>query len=377
MMIDNMKCPICGSKETTNKYVNSNTSLCRYGFMPSRSEALSVPKNLKLNILECNECDFAWNTHFESSNVDYSNLPILESASHSPAYLNFQKEQAIWLSKKIELESKSILEIGGGSGYFMNHIKTNNRIIYEPSNESKNISENIKVYKKYFDPDLDPIEGEVIVMRQVLEHIPKPYLFLQSIIKNTFFPKGYIYIEVPSYDQSKRDNRFYDFYYEHCNYFCLNSLARMALTLKANIITLESHFNNELNIFLMEYQKNVSSENFFFESKDAIRKKIKTLISSGKKIAIWGASGNGVALLNELDIDFKSIPYVIDDDKRKQGQYIPYTGQKIVSSDSEHLKNINCIFIASQLHRQAISERCSSKFGDKVKMYNLQGDSIL
>ena len=34
--------------------------------MPSRLEALNVPKNLELEILECIDCDFVWNNRFES-----------------------------------------------------------------------------------------------------------------------------------------------------------------------------------------------------------------------------------------------------------------------------------------------------------------------
>ena len=80
---------------------------------------------------------------------------------------------------------------------------------------------------------------------------------------------------------------------------------------------------------------------------------------------------NGVALLNELNIDYKSIPYIIDDDKRKQGHYIPSTGQEVVSSESLKLKNINCIFIASQLHVKTIASKCYKQFGDKIKVYGI------
>ena len=371
-----MKCPICGKEKIIRQYKNDETSLCRYGLMPTRSSALAVPKNLKLEILECKYCDFAWNTKFEPSKVNYSNLPILESALHSPKYLDFQKDQALWLSKILKLENKSILEIGGGSGYFMKHINANKRIIYEPSLESSNISSDIKVYKKYFNPSNDKIEGEIIVMRQVLEHIPQPFLFLNSIIEKSSFPKGYIYIEVPSYNQSKAQNRFYDFYYEHCNYFSLNSFAKISLLLNTNIISLGSHFNNELNICLMEYDKKVETENLFLISRENISSKITTLLGSGRRIALWGASGNGVALLNELNIDYNSIPYVIDDDERKQGQYIPFTGQKIISSKSIYLEKIDCIFIASQLHSEAIASKCHKKFGSRVRIYNLQGEKV-
>ena len=59
-MNNSMKCPICGSNRLTNKYSNDKTSLCRYGFMPDRMKALAVNRDLELQILECNDCDFAW-----------------------------------------------------------------------------------------------------------------------------------------------------------------------------------------------------------------------------------------------------------------------------------------------------------------------------
>ena len=370
------KCPLCGSERNINKYNNNKSSLCRYGFMPSRKEALDVPRNLELEISECIDCKFVWNTKYESFKVNYSNLPILESAIHSPNYLDFQKDQAIWLSSKINSKELSIVEIGGGSGDFMNYVKAKKRFIYEPSTESINISKNIRVYNKYFDPNSDKIEGEVIVMRQVLEHIEQPFTFLNSILKNTLFNHGYIYIEVPSYNQTRAKSRFYDFYYEHCNYFSLNSLAKLALLLNVNILHLGSNFNNELNICLMEYDKEILSKNHYIIAKESIKEKVNLLIKSKDKIAIWGASGNGVAFLNELNINYKSIPYVIDDDKRKQGQYIPSTGQEIVSPESDYLTNIDCIFIASQLHTKTIANKCYKQFGDNIEIYNLQGEYL-
>ena len=368
-----MKCPICGSTRTSKIYVNDNSSLCRYGFMTRHTDALAVPRNLKLNIYECSKCDFAWNCDFNPSNVNYLNLPILEAALHSPAYLEFQREKATWLSNNINLLDKTLIEIGGGSGFFMSQIKAKNRIIYEPSNEFKNISTDIHSYNKYFDPNEDPVIADLIIMRQVLEHIVDPFDFLNKIIKMSNKDKIYIYLEVPSYDQSKNNYRFYDFYYEHCNYFSLNSLANMCLQLGAKLIHLEACFNNELNICLLSYDKHLKIDQSFIESKDKIRVKIQRMINEDKKIAIWGASGNGVALLNELNLNYKSIPYVIDDDKRKQGLYIPYTGQEIISSESLLLGDINCIFIASQLHTDTIVKKCRSKFKNNVEIYNLNG----
>jgi hypothetical protein len=50
----------------------------------------------------------------------------------------------------------------------------------------------------------------------------------------------------------------------------------------------------------------------------------------GERVVVWGAGSKGVTFLNTFK-DQNLIEYAVDINPRKQGMYIPGTGQKIVS----------------------------------------------
>jgi hypothetical protein len=56
--------------------------------------------------------------------------------------------------------------------------------------------------------------------------------------------------------------------------------------------------------------------------------RVKQLLNKGKRVVMWGAGARGVTFLNILKDP--RIEYAIDINPRKQGMYVPGTGQKIV-----------------------------------------------
>jgi hypothetical protein len=55
---------------------------------------------------------------------------------------------------------------------------------------------------------------------------------------------------------------------------------------------------------------------------------VKQLLDNGKRVVMWGAGARGVTILNVLKDP--RIEYAVDINPRKQGKYVPGTGQKIV-----------------------------------------------
>ena len=71
--------------------------------------------------------------------------------------------------------------------------------------------------------DLAP---DLIIMRQVLEHVPDPMVFLKAyhaLLSRTKGGNGLLYVEVPSTNATIEKGRFSDFYYDHVGFFTLNS----------------------------------------------------------------------------------------------------------------------------------------------------------
>ena len=58
------------------------------------------------------------------------------------------------------------------------------------------------------------------------------------------------------------------------------------------------------------------------------RHKLEKIEGRGQRVVVWGAGSKGVTFLNTLNN--LSIEYVVDINPRKQGMYLPGTGQMIV-----------------------------------------------
>ena len=372
-------CIICRSENTAIVHRVDHQPLGRYGFASSAEQARAIAHDLSLQIHECNDCGFAWNATFEGKNVDYQGLPILEAASHSKAYQDYQDQSAIWLADHCDRPLRSALEIGGGSGYFLQQLAAEQKTIFEPSPEGQAIPEGIRHINRYFDASRDEVAAELVIMRQVLEHIPAPCEFIEALVarhaEGGFSAALNLYIEVPSHDQTRQAGRFYDFYYEHCNYFTLSSLARLADRCGGTLVHLSSAFNREINRVLIRFSHDQACRPYQ-QARETLLSLLSELRAQGQAIALWGASGNGISSLSQLKLAADSIAFVIDSDPRKQGRFIPVSGQEIVAPQDPRLQAMDCILISSQFHTAEIARQARELFQDKIRLFDLSGQEL-
>jgi hypothetical protein len=60
---------------------------------------------------------------------------------------------------------------------------------------------------------------------------------------------------------------------------------------------------------------------------------LSELESQNNRIVIWGAGSKGISFVNNLNISYKQIEYMVDINPRKRGKFVPGTGQCIVEPD--------------------------------------------
>ena len=370
-----IKCLLCNANcsQILNK---KNQKLARYGFLDAPEDINDHNKStgLNLNIVYCEECCFAFNVEFDYNKVNYASDKIIEAGNFSKRYIEFQMQRADMLSSLLRKIPDLVVEIGAGAGIFLKNVNSLRKLAIEPSNESKLIDSEIEVFNDYFSEGKFCLNSDLVISRQVLEHIKDPMSFILEIKKS--FNKDdiddfYIYLEVPNSSNTFKNGRFYDFYYEHCNYFSLESMRRIAKSANMEVIYESADMDGELISMLMKNNRITSLQVIkkinYLESK--IHSYIANHIISNKKIIAWGASGNGVQILNSLGIKADLVKYVVDSDKNKQGKYVPGTGQKIISPSEALAINPNVVIVLSQIHKAEIAKTCRSLFGDDVEIY--------
>jgi hypothetical protein len=270
----------------------------------------------------------------------------------------YYHEIASYLDGKYQISRGYVVDIGCGKGTFL---KTAAAMFpgtrglgvdpsYEPD-ESHEATGRLKFLAEKFTGNQVQERPDLIVCRHVLEHIPQPIEFLRLIHSELHaFPDVPVFIEVPDLRWTIRNGAFWDFCYEHCNYFSDESIARAvelggfseaavqyafgnqylwteAINTTADPQILQN-LDNQGNVasIAAEVQKYEESERNAISS---LQESVGQYKEDGYIVAIWGMATKGVLLVKLVDPDRYLVDFCIDINTNKQGRFTPVTGHEI------------------------------------------------
>jgi len=323
----------------------------------------------------CDKCGHFFNLSYKENSISYSDEAVQEGRPFSRNYNDYQEVKAKNIKDNFLKNNDVILEIGCGDGMFLDKFsdKTNVLIGYEPSTESNLVNKSsIELHHDYFTPDYSlhhEMRPSFIIMRHVLEHVSNPLVFIEtfySMLNENNLNEKLLYIEVPSNNKTLDSNRFSDFYYDHVSYFTISSLSYLITSAGFFIESISTDFNNEI----LSCIATIKAPNLIKENLDSSVKNWSDLIDSyhnkGKKVIFWGSAGTGTMFLNILKLFSDKYPYVIDSDERKQGKFVPGTGQLVVNPQFIKEYNPDAVVILSQLHSIEIESTINKLLEKKI-----------
>lgn len=228
--------------------------------------------------------------------------------------------------------NKTLLEIGCGKGFFLEHLAKVGFIIsgIDPTYEGRNPS----IIKDFYNPAMG-LSADGLILRHVLEHIQDPLSFLYTICESNK-NQGKIYIEVPSFEWICHHKAWFDIFYEHVNYFTLQDFYRIFAQIdEAGYIFGGQYIYvvAELNSLRQPIGTNDKSLDFpddFLTSLNTIAEKLLSSEFQNKSV-IWGAASKGVIFSLFMQRKGITFPFIIDINPAKQGKYLPVTGLPVYS----------------------------------------------
>jgi SAM-dependent methyltransferase len=350
----NRLCPVCSGKDILQVITIKDVPVYCNVLYSTAEEAVNAPRgNIVLNY--CPQCGHIFNSAYESGKMDYS-----QEYENSLHYSACFQEYALSLAKRLveayDLHGKRILEIGCGKGDFLNmlcELGENTGIGFDPSYQKDRFPADslrrFSVINDFYSEKYADYKADLIVCRQVLEHIEAPRTFVSMLRQSTGSNGNTIlFFEVPNIMFTLKDLGIWDLIYEHCGYFSEASLSYLFAScgfgaqkigtdfggqyigIEASALQGPSDYDIELmnnTDKLISYVKSFSDN---YHRKVSEWKNIVEEFENGKKKAVvWGAGSKGVTFLNVLGLK-KQIKYIVDINPHKQSMYVPGTGQMVI-----------------------------------------------
>ncbi|EMJ92073.1 methionine biosynthesis protein MetW-like protein [Leptospira alstonii serovar Sichuan str. 79601] len=254
-------------------------------------------------------------------------------------------------------ESDKILELGCNDGSFLDYLKEKgylNLTGIEPTLDSSKIAKEKghKVFHKFwtheYAKDFTSAEGkfDIVVTRQVLEHISDLEDFMQAIHFSLKDDGGFI-IEIPD---SEWNLNYLDYalWEEHVNYFTIESLRNLLALNGFQIIHSETTLFSGKAMLVFCEKTNVGTpklKNNYLEKTTNYGKAfpkfklaLEKYLDSYRDIIIYGCGSRSCNFVNFLGIKDR-IKVFIDDQKEKQNTIVP--GCEIKVQNSENLTSFS------------------------------------
>jgi len=305
---------------------------------------------LSYDVVLCRQCRFAFATNIldEASIQTYYNecskYDVAKSVDSIPIHTRQSAANCARIIKQHLPTSAKVLDIGSSIGVLLNELKQlgfQNLRGLDPGPACREIAKNvfdIDVECGFLSDQTDLHNYDLIILANVLEHIPDPACFL-GIISSKVKKGTHLFIEVPAGDMFHRESTEYmgEFSIEHINYFGKRSLGNLLqrqgfrelqasyATYGKGITTLDylCRFNGVANLDISSdtsLEESISS--YVASHLPTIQKINRILKELPDRIIVYGAGSHTVRLLGQSDLRFKKIEMIVDKNPNLIGKKI-------------------------------------------------------
>jgi hypothetical protein len=348
---------------------------------PTREGALRA-RRADIRLVFCQKCGHLFNIVFDPNLLDYSSS-CDNSLHFSSVFQAYAESLANRLIKRYNLHGKDIVEIGCGQGDFLALLcdrGANRGVGFDPGCIPKHQlpvgSGTITFIQDFYSPRHASYGADLIVCRQVLEHIGSPRTFVADVRmaigdrENTI-----VFFEVPNAMYYLRTVDIWSFVYEHCSYFTPASLARLFMLCRFHILDLHELYQNQfLGIegaprrtssagspdgkwVLKEIRLNARTFAGRFHAKRAGWKDtLRKMAACHQRVVIWGGGARCVTFLNMLDKE-NTVEYVVDINPRKHHTFVAGTGQELVPPEFLVSYRPDVVILMNPIYEQEIQKQ--------------------
>ena len=295
-------------------------------------------------------------------------------SSFSSSWLAHAKNYVDAMQLRFGLGTHSqVVEVASNDGYLLQYVQAAGVPCYgiEPtaSTAAAARAKGIDVVERFFGIELAEQlaragkQADLMVANNVLAHVPDINDFVAGFA-HLLKPQGIATFEFPHLLRMVEGCQFDTAYHEHYSYLSLTTVQRIFAARGLQVFDVQAlpTHGGSLRVFaqrndtgsqpvtraveqllLTETAAGMQSADFYskfdLQSKRIVRELLLFLINAAERedsVAAYGAAAKGNTLLNFAGVRPHLLPYVVDKNPAKQGQYLP--GSHIPVVDEAHLR---------------------------------------
>ena len=338
LSVEPSSCPVCKGTRLTRVLRRDRLPVLQNVTYPTRELAIVSPA-APFELAGCSACGFMFNACFDPGLFAYD----VEYDNHveSGVFDRYYRELARLLIDEFDLANGgTVYDVGCGRGTFL-------RVLCELAPKITGIgvdpscdpieTGNLKLIRSTFSDNVIRDDAKLVLLRHVLEHIARPLEFVKELRRAV--RRAPVFVEVPEASWIFANNAFWDFCYEHCNYFVPGSLRSVLERGGFELVRQQVSFGDQYQwaICLPGREEATGSSGdglALAESYGARESTFLERASAGLEEAarrgacvIWGMATKGVVFASLMREGL--IAGGVDSNVRKQGRYAPGSGIEI------------------------------------------------
>lgn len=379
-------CVVCGTTESEPVFAVGRAPI--HPFCPPPELGLA-PGYGALDIVACASCGHSYNAAFDAGRLDdlYAAMVLTNTPVSESMIANLESTAEYILSRAPK--DPVVADVGGGTGVLSRTMARRAKEVHlvEPSRALRAADfegTGVTLHSSSFPaPTLGERMFDVIVSRQVVEHIPEPMPFLNAL-RSRLFDHGVAYLEIPSAEYIEQTRSIVDFHYPHVHYYRRRTFETLLRRAGFAVVDTTDVKDGHDRGFLLraarpeEVPAPARPDTGAFAADLAARREIgrQRLRAIGGGVALYGANAYSQALLGLFPTDAR-YTVMLDDTPMYEGQraYGPGVDLTIRRPSADALAGLDAVIVTAYLHDEGIARKVR-QLGFTGPLYTVRADSL-
>ena len=358
---NNEICPVCRQPSYRPFFQLDDVPVQDGVLWNSQAEAFGAPTGT-IKLAFCHECGYVGNLCFQPEKIRYDQEYSF-SLHFSPTYRAFVDEVATRVINRYKLADRPVMEIGCGQGDFLRllcQLGCRGGVGIDPSvtPREETVGTSHLTFLQDWYSERHPVqETSFLCCRHLLDQIADPRAFVELLRRNIGpYTDSVVYCEIPNAANIFEELLIRNIIYEKPSWFTAYSLRKLFQQAGFEVLSAEPCFegnqylgiearplsgrtNGHGNGAESKQQEECEQERFawsilaFGENYQrkitTWRRQVAAIREQGQRAVAWGSGSGAITFLNTLRIK-EEIPYVVDINPKRQGKFLPLTGQQVV-----------------------------------------------